>query len=520
MTEFNKSSRTNNVLKISSIGTICNIINICLGFLYRTVFVYVLSTAYLGINGLFSNILQILSFADLGISTAIVYRFYKPISCNDVNKVGQLMNYFKHVYGIIAIVILVLGMALYPFLNIFIKDANEIPSDINIHIIYLLFLLQTLSSYMFVYKQSLLTADQRQYILSVFQTIVTLLRYILQLFVLFIWKNFTITLIVSITMNFVSNYGISRWVTIKYKEVFKVREKLPSVERKQILNDTKATLCHKIGATVLSSTDNIVLSTFCGLVSTGLYSNYSLIISSLNSVLNQLLGSFTSSLGNAHIKQNDCDKYLTYRRLIFLNFWISSVCSICIFNLVNDFISIWIGNNMCLDEFTVLALFIQFYLETTRFISLSYTNGCGLFVKDKIRPLIEASINLVVSIALVKKIGISGVFFGTIISHLCTVFWREPYLLLKYEFKHKTKEYWMTFINFTIVTFGFALLLYWFFGKIGFTCSNIFIWILKAGLIFFLSNFVFFFRFCNNTDLDFYIRLLKNKLTFLCKKVK
>lgn len=152
---FNRESRKKNVLRASFVGATCNLINTVLGFIYRTIFIRVLSSSYLGINGLFSNILQILSFADLGISTAIVYRFYEPISQNDVHKVGQLMNFFKSVYRIIASVILVAGMSLLPFLNFFIKDTSELPLDVNLQLIYILFLLQTLSSYLFVYKQTI-----------------------------------------------------------------------------------------------------------------------------------------------------------------------------------------------------------------------------------------------------------------------------------------------------------------------------------------------------------------------------
>ena len=160
---FNRESRKKNVLRASFVGATCNLINTILGFIYRTIFIKVLSSSYLGINGLFSNILQILSFADLGISTAIVYRFYEPISKNDVTKVGQLMNFFKKVYNGVASIILVAGLSLLPFLNQFIKESSEIPSDINLQEVYLLFLLQTLSSYLFVYKQTILSADQKQY---------------------------------------------------------------------------------------------------------------------------------------------------------------------------------------------------------------------------------------------------------------------------------------------------------------------------------------------------------------------
>lgn len=509
---FNQESRTNNVLKTSVVGTTCNLINIVLGFVYRTIFIHVLSSNYLGINGLFSNILQILSFADLGIGTAISYRFYEPISRNDVQKVGQLMNFFKKVYLGIALVILIAGLGLLPFLNFFIKDINEIPSGINLQVIYILFLAQTLSSYLFVYKQMLLSADQKQYISSFIHTVFMLGRYILQVLILLITHKYIWTLASSIFLNLFLNFIFSEWVSYKYKEVFSVKGNISNEEKKRIFDDTKATLCHKIGGTVLSSTDNVILSRYAGIIATGMYSNYSMILSSLSSMLNQVFGSFTSSLGNAHVTQNEEQKYVSYRRLLFGNLWISGMCTICLYNLLNDFIVIWIGPAMLLNDFTVIVLSIQFFVETARIISMSYTNGCGLFVRDKIRPIIEAVINLIISIAMTKLFGIAGVFIGTIVSHLCTVFWREPYLLYKYEFRKNMQEYWVYYMWTASVTFFLCV----FFSQL---CIRFIpeihsfgMWILKAISIFIAGNSICAICLHRNQDFEFYRKLLKKKL--------
>lgn len=509
---FNQQSRTQNVLKASFVGTTCNLVNIILGFIYRTIFIRILSSSYLGINGLFGNILQILSFADLGISTAIVYRFYEPISQNDVHKVGQLMNFFKSVYRIIASAILVAGMSLLPFLNFFIKDTSELPLDVNLQLIYILFLLQTLSSYLFVYKQTILSADQKQYITSFIQTIITLMRYILQVSILLLTRNYTWTLAASIILNLTSNIAFSEWIGYKYRDVFSVKESISKVEKQQILDDTKATLCHKIGGTVLNSTDNIILSKCVGIVATGLYSNYSMILSSLSGVLNQVFGSFTSSLGNAHIKQNAEQKYMSYRRLLFANLWITSICTVCLYNLLNDFIIVWVGTDMLLDELTVTVLCIQFFMETARIISLSYTNGCGLFVRDKIRPLIEAAINLVVSVVMANLLGVAGVFIGTIASHCCTVFWREPYLLYKYEFKKSIKEYWEYYGTAAILTLMMSFLIRKSMtNMVLLRVDNLLMWIFKAISVLVLSNAFLVILLHRNLDFKFFFCLIKRK---------
>ena len=508
---FNQESRTNNVLKTSFVGTTCNLINIILGFAYRTIFIKILSSNYLGINGLFSNILQILSFADLGIGTVIVYRFYEPISKNDVQKVGQLMNFFKKVYLWIAIFILAAGLCLLPFLNFFIKDSGEIPQDINLQIIYLLFLAQTLSSYLFVYKQTILSADQRQYIASLIQTLFTFCKYILQVLILVITQKYIWTLASSIVLNVVLNVVFSEWVSYKYKEVFCVKATISNEEKRKIFQDTQATLCHKIGGTVLGSTDNIILSKYVGIIATGMYSNYSMILSSLSGILNQVFGSFTSSLGNAHVEQNKEQKYISYKRLLFGNLWISSVCTICLYNLLNDFITIWVGASMLLDKLTIMVLSVQFFVETARIISMSYTNGCGLFVRDKIRPVIESMINLIVSIGMTKLLGIAGVFIGTVVSHICTVFWREPYLLHKYEFEKNMQEYWIYYTATALFTIFLCIFFSQSFALFFSEIHSFWKWTLKAILIFTVTNTLGIACLHNNQDFLFYKSLLFRK---------
>lgn len=512
MTVFNHNSRTHNVVRISMVGVCCNAVNIIMGFVYRTIFLFFLNSSYLGINGLFSNILQLLSFAELGITSAISFRLYEPISRNDVNKVGQLMGFIKNVYHVVAFVIFIVGMMIYPFINYFVKDTSEIPADVNLHFIYILFLFQTISSYMFVYKQTLVVSDQRQYMISLLNSLINLIRYVFQIIILAIYKDFTLTLIIGIVTSLFFNFIVSIWITCCYKDVFAVKEKLSKTERHKIFNDTKATLCHKIGYTVLNSTDNIVLSRFVGLVSVGIYSNYSLVITSLNSLLSQLLGNFTASLGNAHVELPKEKRYGVFRRLFFLNLWIASVCTICLYNLLNDFIVIWLGKDMLLDELVVIVLCFQFFFETSRYIQISYISACGLFVKDKIRPLIEAVINLLFSILLVLKLGIAGVFLGTIISHLATVFWREPYLLFRYEFKKSSLEYWKYYVEFFFITMMASVFFRWLFLDIVCVQMNIVTWFVKAVIIFLCANVINVILFCRNEDFSFYGRMLKGKV--------
>ncbi len=450
---FNQKSRTENVVRTSFAGVLCNVLNLLAGFLYRNVLIKNMSGSYLGVNGLLTNIFNVMSLAELGITTSVTYRFYEPIKNNDVEKVGQLMRFFERVYYIIAFIIFVLGSSLLPFINFFIKDSSEIPQDVNIRIVYILFMIQTIASYTYSYKFTLLSADQKQYAVSIIMTVINLVKNVVQIIVILIWKDYTISILVGIIITIILNVIISSKVTDKYKPIFEVKSNLSKEEKMKIYDDTKANLFHKIGATVLYGTDNIVISSFVGLVQTGIYSNYTLIIVSLEGLLNQALGSFTSSIGNARVSLERKQSFVIFKRLLFGNLVISGMCTLCLYFLIDDFIELWVGDKYLLDRVTTNLLCLHFFLDTMRSVVISYTNACGLFVKDRIRPIIQAVINLVCSIILVRKIGIIGVVLGTIISSVFTVFWREPYILYNYEFKESVLDYWKTVVKFVFVLF-------------------------------------------------------------------
>lgn len=449
---FNQNNRTSNSVKTSFWGVFKSVLEILLGFAYRTVFIQLLGAEYLGLNGLFSNILQVLSLAELGITTAIVYRFYQPISNGDFVQVGKLMNYLKKVYSYIAAFILIVGLALTPFLNFFINDSEPIPSDINIYFIYLLFLINTVCSYLFVYKQTIVSADQRGYIAAIVGILTSVVRYSIQGAILFVARDYSATLLANVIIVILSNLIFSAWAEREYKDVFSIKQELSQENKKAILSDTKAVMFHKIGATVKLSTDSIILSKFVNIVSTGIYSNYSMIITGLQTVMGQLLGNFVSSVGNAHVKLSKEENYSIYKKLLFIDLWLSSVIVVCSYLLINDFINLWIGQKYLFDKLTLIMLCLQFYIFITRQINMSYINGCGLFLKDRYRPIIEVIINLVLSIVGVKLWGIVGVFAGTVVSSVLTVFWREPYILFKEEFCQPVKKYWKMYSAFTLVS--------------------------------------------------------------------
>ena len=458
---FNSNSKAKNILLSSSFGVVEQFLSYLMAFLFRTVLIYTLSMEYLGISGLFTNVLQVFSLAELGIGSVISYRMYEPIKAGDQEKCAELLLFYRNIYAGIALLVSVLGLVFYPFLPYLIKDTSEIPVDINLNIVYILFVAQSVLSYLCVYMQSLLAADQKGYIVSIANSLSTILMNLIRIVLLRATRNYTLVLAVGIGFGIVFNFAFSIYIRHAYRKIIWSRKSvLSSAEKKEIVKDTMALLCHKIGYTVVNSTDSLILSRFIGIRVLGIYSNYSLISAAIDAFLNKVFGSFVSTIGNMSIGTPANKKYERYKNFRFLNMWAASFCAVSMFILTNPFLELIFGRDSLLDLPTVMVLTTNLFFNSSRIINTAYVNANGLFVKDKIRPLIQATLNLVISIALVIKIGISGVFIGTIASMMLTVWWREGIILYRHVFSEKVWEYYINYLKWTILTLAFSTVAY------------------------------------------------------------
>lgn len=257
------------------------------------VFVKTLPIEYLGINGLFSNVLAILSLAELGIGSAIVYSLYKPLAYGDKETIKSIMNLFKKGYVAIGYIILVLGLVWFPFLDSFIKNGNSVP---QVYYFYLLFLLNTVVSYFWTYKRSLLIADQKQYVVNIYQAVTQVLVSVLQIIFLLIFENYWCFIILMLLGTILENFIIAFKADKEYPYLNEAAEDLDLDIKKQIAKNTKAMICHKIGDVVFFSSSNLVLSKFIGLAAVGIYSNYYMVIAALNTFASKFFESITQAL--------------------------------------------------------------------------------------------------------------------------------------------------------------------------------------------------------------------------------
>lgn len=461
--DYNSKSRKLNSMLASSVGMINQVIQIIGNFVYRTIFLMVLSREYLGIHGLFTNVLQVFSLAELGIGSAILYNMYGAFAKQDTEKIGQLIKFYKKIYSILALFILAIGIAFYPFLGS-IVNVGEIPADVSLPAVYFMFVLNSVASYLFVYKQSLLTADQREHMVILYAAIVTVLSYILKIAMLFLTRDFVLVLGSGIAITLVLNFLFSLWITKKYRSVFAVTSKLPVEERKEIYKSTRGLLCHKIGSVVVASTDNIVISKFVSLAAVGLYSNYGTLVSAITRLGVSLVSGIVPSLANFAVTASKDNTYCMLKRILMMNLWLASWTTVCLFTLLNPFITVWLDESYLLSSAVVAVVCLQHYLQTSRLAVNSFIYSAGLFMRDKIRPLIESAINLVVSIILAKQYGIIGVFIGTCVSGLLTYVWREPYLLFKLYLRRSSRGYWWIQIRWLILTVALCAVMQWLFS--------------------------------------------------------
>ena len=442
--------RVERVFKNASWGIISKFINTLILFLGRTVFIHQLGEQYLGVSSLFANILTVLSLAELGFAEAITFSLYKPLAENDSKKVAQIMNFFKKVYITIGIIIFVMGVCITPFVNLLVNNVPNIKE--SIYVIFLLYIINTSCSYFYSYKSTLLEASQEKYITSLAYTIICLIKTIINCAILILTKNFILYLIVEILGTVLYNILISYITQKKYSDYLISKETIEKSEKKDIIKNVKAMFFYKVSGVFLTSTDNIIINSFVGTILVGKYSNYTLITTQIHVFMLQIFNAFTASIGNLAATETKEKQYEVFLKVLFVTFVIYCISSSLILILITPFINFMWTDNYILPNITVLLVTIIFYIMGTMTTFNSFRISNGLFVQGQYRPVAMVILNIVLSLILVKPLGINGVLIATIVARLGTEAWFDPYLIYKKVFKRSFKEYLKYYSKYTITT--------------------------------------------------------------------
>lgn len=449
---MSEKSRTEYSARNTTVAMFARVIAILIGYLSRIVFTHTLAEDYVGINGLFTDILNVLALSELGVGTAITYALYKPIAEKDIEKQKSLMKLYRSFYRIVAGIVLVCGLMVIPFMGILINDKPQVE---HLILIYLMYLFSSVLSYLMIYKRTLIDAHQLSYIGVFYQTIFLIIQNVIQMLILYFTRNFILYLATLILCTIGGNLAISRradkmYPYLKEKKV----KKLDSAEKKDIFQNIRAMLMHKIGNVLVNNTDNLLLSSLVGTMSVGRYSNYYLIIGSIRQVLNQMFQGITASVGNLGALEGKERIKKIFEASFFMGQWFFGLAAICLYEVIDAFVGISFGNQFVFSKEITLILCLNFYLTGMRQATLVFRDSMGVFKYDRYKAIPEAVINLVVSIILGRMFGTAGIFIGTMVSTVTTSLWVEPYMLYKHNLKVSSKSYFLRYFIYASVTFA------------------------------------------------------------------
>lgn len=444
------SNRTQKSVKNMTIGMLSQLFTLLLSFVSRTVFIKFLTAEYLGISGLFSNVLTVLSFAELGIGDAMTYAMYKPVKEDNRKLVNQLMVVYKKAYTGIAVVVGAIGLGLSFFLSFIIAEPPDIPESLQL--IFWLYVVNNMASYILTYKKSILIAYQENYIVSEVQQIASLIQQIAQMIVLCFTKQYILYLIIQILCTILNNIIISIIVKKRYPWINeKESEDLPHEVSREIFKNVKSLSISKIAGVVSNGSDNIIISKFVGLSSVGVASNYTMIINSLNGILWNGLSSLTGSFGNFNVDSTIEQRRKLFNELFLCSYWLYGFMTIGIITLANSFIQLWVGPDYLVPQGVVLALVLITYISGVNFPAYTYQSTLGMFDKMKLPYVLFAVFNILLSIFLGRSLGLFGVYIATSISRLCTSEVSSGYYVYRYGLKLPPLKYLKKYVIFFII---------------------------------------------------------------------
>ena len=435
MNNRNQKIRRNIVL-----GILCQTVTILLTFLNRQVFILGLGKEYLGINALFANIVTVLSIAELGLTNTLLFLFYSPLLHKDYLKVNALVLFSKKIFRVIALIIMLCGIGILPFLHL-ITDVTVPISELYLY--YILYVLNSACSYIIVYKSLLIEADQKNYIINIIKLFATIVQNLFQIAAIVLWKNYSLYLLALISGTLFNNVLISLYANKYYLHIFSVNGvQIDTNEKKNIFRMIKSTILYKIGVVIVNNTDNILISILVSTVAVGMYSNYMMIVNVINTFISVGIRAITAGLGEINAANDIYYSNKVFKNMVYIFHIVAILCSLCLYWCIDDFVYLWIGQEYVLDSKAKLVIVFCFFIQHVIDPVWIYRETMGLFNEIKYLMLTTAVLNLVFSIGLGIWCGLSGIIFATSLARICTTVWYEPYLLYKKKFRKSPYEYY------------------------------------------------------------------------------
>ncbi len=432
-------------------------LNTILGFVCRMVFVQCLSADYLGVNGLFTNIITMLSLTELGIGSAIGYALYKPLAQNDEEKIASLMQLYGKAYRIIGIVISVIGLMVMPFIDLIIREQPNISE--SLYLLYVLNLFNTVSTYFWGYRTTLLTAAQKNYIVATISYVISVVQSIIQMIFLLLFRNYLGYLLIQTAGNFlykilVSYFAEKHYPCIKKKDI----QPLPKDEQRVIFANVRDLMIYKLASLLVNSTDNILITFFSGLATTGIASNYTLLVNTLNSLLGQVFNGLTASIGNHNASESVEKRYQMFSFLNMMNFWIFGWAGLGILFCSSDLVQLCFGEEYVLGMEIPFVMALNFFTVGMMNAVWTYKHTLGLFHYGRFMQIFTGILNIVFSVILGTHWGVFGILAATVAARACTSLWYDPMAVYIHGFGKSPWGYLIKYAKYLLVLLLAAML--------------------------------------------------------------
>lgn len=489
-----KIARTRNTVKGSFWGIISRIISILFPFVIRTIIIRSFGMEYLGLNSLFTSILQVLNLSELGLSSAIVYSMYKPVAEENNFEIGALLRLYRKLYRWIGVAVLSLGLLCTPFVPYLIKA--DYPREINIYYLFLIFLSNTSLSYLlFEYKESILNAYQRNDIINKLRIVANLGMYIVQIATLLILKNYYLYALQMVVFTIIRGILISVTVDRLFPEI-KEEGVVCDETKKKIKETTLGAAIGKVCSATRGTCDNIIISAFLGLHLLAIFDNYYYILASIVSILSVIEQSLVAGVGNS-IETESVDKnQRDFTTINFLYMWIVGFCTTCLICMYQPFMILWVGNEQLVSTSTMLLFGLYFYVYGLSSIPSVYANANGLWWKMKTKSIFEVVLNLGLNYMFVKLWGINGILIATISTLVFISFaWCSLVLFHNYFKQLRIRELFLRHVLYFLITVVSVVVSFY-------LCSLVVISSLVLKLVFnlvvcfFVSNLIYLIAYC------------------------
>ena len=504
-------TRTEKTMRNVRASLFCQVLTLITAFIVRRLIVSFTSTAYLSLGGLFSNIMTVLSLAELGVGTSITFSLYRPIHDGDEEKVGALMRLFRKAYTVIGVAVIALGAAILPLLRFLVDDFDAVRAEIpHFYLIYALYVVNAGISYFLSYTRTLIIADQKKYITSVVSAGAQIALLLGSWALFYATGNYVLFMALTVTVTFGENVILSVIAYKKYPALKNGKGSLSDEDKATIKTNVSASVLHNIGGVLVNGTDNIIIARFVGFIVEGVYASYHLIAAAVDSLIRPIFQSATASFGDLAVEDGGDRRLKVFNRMYFAGAWLYGTCAVCIACLSRIFVSLWLGDGFEIDDASVMLIALNFYLLGMRRPVLSARDAMGLLRYDRWKSIAEAGINVVLSILLAFAMGLSGVLLGTTVSCLLTCFWVEPLMLYRHGFSAGVGQYFARYSFYAFAT-GAA------FAASYFSCRAIPLYgaagfFIKAAICIAVCFAVYVVAFIKTEEFAYFYNLIKSKL--------